>query len=412
MKTHSACSACVAARLRRPRRPGRSRPRTSPRSTGFRRPRISADGRYVAYAVRTTDWDGEQGHQRAQDHRPQWRSVEAAGAAQRREGRPEPTLVADGRWLYFISGKVGIGAGLAVERRRLGSAAADRVPDRRRGVQASRPTCIRLSLPPTSTPTAGRSPAPRSATTPRPRKRAAGSRSSPARRATSMPISRTNSFRPVSRRPRSAGRPAEALAALEGFAADVPADGDIGDVALSNDGRTALFRRAATRRSTRQRQAFSRIYAVPPMDRRAPRVLVGSAGTAVRFADPFARRDAARLSGGDRAGRHLRPDRGDADGPEDRAALAKWRPALDADLQPARLVRGRPEPARDRIGARPGPAVPRSIPPAGHVTRLSQRWHGQRVSTVRGDSTAFVRESLGSPQQLFVQQGSGPHRAS
>ena len=69
-------------------------------------PRVSPDGRYVAYNVRSTDWDGNRGVnalwvlERGATTPPRLiRDQEKSGAA--------PQWSADGRWLYFISSRSG-----------------------------------------------------------------------------------------------------------------------------------------------------------------------------------------------------------------------------------------------------------------------------------------------------------------
>src|SRR5687767_12489562 len=66
-------------------------------------PKISADGRYVAFAVRSTDWDGNRGvnalHLVDLQGDPSKPLVLASGE----KGAPSPSWSADGGWLYFLS---------------------------------------------------------------------------------------------------------------------------------------------------------------------------------------------------------------------------------------------------------------------------------------------------------------------
>src|ERR1700677_2380251 len=70
-------------------------------------PRVSPDGRLVAYSVRSTDWDANRGWNAL------WvldRSAPAAPPRLIRDHEPAPTSPrwsADGRWLYFLSSRSG-----------------------------------------------------------------------------------------------------------------------------------------------------------------------------------------------------------------------------------------------------------------------------------------------------------------
>ncbi len=70
-------------------------------------PRISPDGRFVAYSVRTTDWEANRGFNAL------WvldRSAPAAAPRLIRDHEPGPAAAhwsADGRWLYFLSSRSG-----------------------------------------------------------------------------------------------------------------------------------------------------------------------------------------------------------------------------------------------------------------------------------------------------------------
>src|SRR6476661_5747834 len=70
-------------------------------------PSISPDGRYVAYSLRTTDWEANKGVNALN-------VIDLAGNASKplvllsgEKGGASPSWSADGRWLYFISGKSG-----------------------------------------------------------------------------------------------------------------------------------------------------------------------------------------------------------------------------------------------------------------------------------------------------------------
>src|SRR5580692_11030695 len=70
-------------------------------------PHISPDGRFVAYNVRSTDWDANRGVNAL------WvLDRNAAGSPPRlirdqEKGSTEPRWSADGRWLYFLSSRSG-----------------------------------------------------------------------------------------------------------------------------------------------------------------------------------------------------------------------------------------------------------------------------------------------------------------
>ena len=70
-------------------------------------PHVSPDGRFVAYNVRSTDWEGNRGVQRGLGA-----GARAAGAEPRliRDQEKTPTAPrwsADGHWLYFLSARSG-----------------------------------------------------------------------------------------------------------------------------------------------------------------------------------------------------------------------------------------------------------------------------------------------------------------
>ena len=87
-------------------------------------PRISPDGRFVAYNVRSTDWDANRGVNAL------WvLDRNAAGSPPRlirdqEKAATEPRWSADGRWLYFLSSRSG---SIQVWRARAGDAEAKQV---------------------------------------------------------------------------------------------------------------------------------------------------------------------------------------------------------------------------------------------------------------------------------------------
>src|SRR3982750_3626097 len=71
-------------------------------------PSISPDGRYVAYAERTTDWDGNKGVNSLNVIDLQGDATKPLVLLSGEKGGPSPAWSSDGRWLYFISGKSGL----------------------------------------------------------------------------------------------------------------------------------------------------------------------------------------------------------------------------------------------------------------------------------------------------------------
>ena len=296
INAYSACSRGVVPVVRSPagRRRGRSPPRTSPRSNGFRRPafpptavtsRMRANhrlGRRTRASTRfmILDLQGD----------PAKPLVLLSGE----KGGPSPSWSPDGRWLYFISGKSGSAQVWRSTARRLGSAAADR---------PSRSTSPAFKL------------APDHAHVVRRRRRLSRLRDAGlhqgARRRESQGKGQRNRdqvgtaalFRflsrrqipgPVPRRPqpaRLAGRRKARL--VNGISLPMSRPTGISNpLPSSSDGRTVYFA-SCDPAVDPVGQAFARIYAVPADGSAPPRVLVERARHFVRLAGHFARREAA-----------------------------------------------------------------------------------------------------------------------
>ena len=369
-------------------------------------PKVSADGRYVAYVVRSTDWDANRGVNALNliDLRGDVSKPLALLSAEK--GAPSPSWSADGRWLYFLSSKSGSsqvwrstpdgsvrqqltafpidvgGFALSPYGRTL-IAAVDMYPDcatfactkardDANGKQKSSGILIK----------AGQS-------------RIWDSYEDEKR----LGIYRVDHG--------GQGAPAEAAAIVEGFAADVPADGDTTSLVVSRDGRTIYFSSSDPAVEPIGAQAFSRIYQVPLDGSRAPSVLLGRAGTA--FGSPALSPD----------GRQL-------------AYLAVTQPLLtygrtaimlmDLKSGRSREVAPRLDAALNKIAwsadgrsllvtseERGQVRLAQIDPASGQVTQLTSDGVVSAFDSARG-TTVFTRESLQSPAQLFVQQGSAPPR--
>ena len=70
-------------------------------------PAISPDGRYVAYALRSTDWDANKGVNALYVIDLKGELSKPLVMVSAEKGGPSPSWSKDGRWLYFISGKSG-----------------------------------------------------------------------------------------------------------------------------------------------------------------------------------------------------------------------------------------------------------------------------------------------------------------
>src|SRR3954469_819289 len=71
-------------------------------------PAISPDGRYVAYSLRSTDWDANKGVNALHVIDLQRNGDKPLIVLSGEKGGASPAWSADARWLYFISGKSGV----------------------------------------------------------------------------------------------------------------------------------------------------------------------------------------------------------------------------------------------------------------------------------------------------------------
>jgi len=368
-------------------------------------PAISPDGRYVAYALRTTDWDGNKGVNalnvidlRGDVSKP---LVMLSGE----KGGSSPAWSADGRWLYFISGKSGSS--------QVWRASADgsvrqqltAFPVDVGGFKLARdlrtlivvagvyPDCASLAC------TKARDDA-------NAKEKGSGieiKSGEPRWFDTYLDEKRLGLFRVDLAQP---GAPADGAPLVKGFGSDVPPDGDTDSLALTPDGRTLYFESIAPG-ADRGGQSFSKIYAVPTDGSAAPRVVAEAAGTSLT--SPALSPDGGRLAylavkapfttPGRAALMLMNLKSGEtrelAPGQDNEFAQVEW--AADGQTL---LAAG---PHRGQI------ALSRIDPANGQITTISDQGSVSGFGSAR-EAIAFVRESLESPQQLFVQERTGPAR--
>lgn len=318
-------------------------------------PAISPEGRYVAFGVRTTDWDGNKGVNALKIVDLNGDTAKPLVLLSGEKGGSGPRWSPDGRWLYFISGKSGSAQVWRSTpdgsvRQQLTSfpidvAAFRLAPDMRTMFVAADvyPNCTTVAC-----------------TKERDDAKAKGKGSGieiksgqPRWFDDYLDDKFLSLFRVDLGQP---GSPADARPIVRNFAADVPADGDIGSVAVSNDGRTVYFA-SYDPAVDPGGQAFSRIYAVPADGSGSPRELVARAGTS--FSSPALSPDGRSLA-------YLavtapaflpRPQRGDDHGFEV-GPYAGGRPDPRRGSRSAFLVGRRPHPALEPDRAGPNLAVP------------------------------------------------------
>jgi acylaminoacyl-peptidase len=197
------------------------------------------------------------------------------------------------------------------------------------------------------------------------------------------------------------GAPAEGTAIVKGFTADVPSDGDVSAVSISRDGRTVYF---ASRdpASDRGGQSFTRIYAVASDGSSPPRMLVDRAGTS--FGSPAVSPDGRQLAYLAVTGPVFTPARSAIMLMDLKSGKAREvAPGLDADFN--QLAWSADGKGLLATGQERGQSpLYRIDPVSGAIARLTIDGVVSAFDSAR-ETTAFVRETLGSPQQLFVQQG-------
>ena len=366
-------------------------------------PAISPDGRYVAYAVRTTDWDGNKGVNALHVIDLQGDPAKPLILLSGEKGGPSPAWSSDGRWLYFISGKSGSAQVWRSSpdgsiRQQLTSFPIDvagfkLAPDLRMLIVSADvyPDCPTLACTKERDEAKGKN-------------KASGieiKSGQPRWFDDYLDEKFLSLFRVDVTQP---GSPAEAAPIVRNFAADVPSDE--GTFAIARDGRTIYFdsRDPAVDPGG---QAFSRIYAAPIDGSEPPRVLVARNGTS--YNSPAVSPDGSRLAYLAVNAPFFLPARSAVMIMDLKSGRTQEvGPSLDADfVQLSWSADGRSL-LSTRI-ERGQTMLYRIDPASGAIVPISAEGTVSGFDSARG-TTAFVRENLESPQQLFVQQGSGPAR--
>ena len=368
-------------------------------------PSISPDGRYVAYALRSTDWDANNGVNSLNVIDLKGDAAKPLVVLSGEKGVASPAWSDDGRWLYFISGKSGSAqvwratADGAV-RQQLTSFPVDvagfkLAHDARTLIVVAGvyPDCGTLAC------TKARIDA---------KAKEKGSAieikgGEPRWFDSYIDETRLALFRVDLAQP---GAPSEASPIAAGFAGELPPDGDTDTLAISPDGRTLYFQ-SIEPGADRGGQSFSRLYAVPTDGSAPPRVLLASPATSL--GSPALSPDGARLAYLSVTAPAFTPGRAALMMMDLKSGRTREvAPGLDSEFN--QLAWSADGQSLLAVGPQRGQAPLYRINPAnGEVTKISGEGSVSGFDSAR-DVTVFVRESLESPQQLFVQQGSGPAR--
>jgi dipeptidyl aminopeptidase/acylaminoacyl peptidase len=368
-------------------------------------PSISPDGRYVAYALRTTDWDANKGVNALHIIDLQGDPSKPLVLLSGEKGGPSPSWSKDGRWLYFISGKSGSAQVWRARadgslRQQLTSfpvdvAAFKLAPDLHTLIVAADvyPDCPTLDC------TKSRDDA-------KAKEKGSGieiKSGEPRWFDAYVDEKRLGLFRVDVAQ---AGAPADGPAIVRGFEANVPPDGDTNELAIGNDGRTLYFG-SLEPGADRGGQSFSRIYAVPTDGSAPPRVLVERAGASI--GSLALSPDGSRLAYLARTAPAYTPGRAAVMLMDLKSGrVREVAPTLDGEFN--QLAWSADGQSLLATGEERGQTPLYRIDPAsGRLAKLSADGVVSGFDSARG-ATAFVRESLGSPQQLFVQQGAAPAR--
>ena len=365
-------------------------------------PRLSADGRFLAHAVRKTDWDANGG-------------VNALHVIDLRSATAQPLVVTssekmapaarwsdDGRWLFFLSGKSGSaqvwrvgpdGGGLRQVTALPIDVTGFRLMPGGRGILVSADVhadCATLAC----TRTRIDEQAKVKPTGVRIRKGANRFWDS------YEDERRVGLFHVPFDLP---GAPAEAPSLLRNFDADIAADDN--NVVVSRDGRTVYFtsRDPAVEAGA---DAFTWLYSVRVDGAGAPKRVAG--GPRSSIARPSLSADGRSLAFIQSNGAMWTYGRGAVMVMDLKSGRVRdLTPGLDVNISRIGWAgNGRLLATGDERGQAPLFAIDAK---SGAVTRLSAEGQVSDFDAAEG-TTAFVRESLTSPQQIFVQQGSEPAR--
>ncbi|MES2136450.1 MAG: S9 family peptidase [Pseudomonadota bacterium] len=364
-------------------------------------PSISPDGRFVAYAVRSTDWEANKGINALNIIDLRGDVTKPLVLLSGEKGPASPSWSADGRWLYFISGKSG---SAQVWRSNSDGSARQQLtafpidvsgfklaPDMRSLVAVADvyPDCATLACSKA-----------RDDAKAKEKGSAIEIKSGPSRYFDTYLDEKVLAlFRVDLSQP---GAPAEGVAVAKGFPADVPADGDPSAFAVSHDGRTIYFVSRDPAVDPDTVQAFSHIYAVPADGSAIPTILAAPAGTSLKAVtvSPDGRQLAylalnePLLTSGRTAVMVMDLKSG---------RTREITTGLDAEFN--RLAWSADGRSLLATGEERGQApLYRIDPGSGRVAKLSSEGIVSGFDSARA-TTAFVRETLGSPQQLFVQSG-------
>jgi acylaminoacyl-peptidase len=368
-------------------------------------PRISADGRHVAYNLRTTDWAGNRGLNSLL-------VVPAAGGEPLTVTRDEAAPAsarwsADGRWLWFLSSRSGS--------RQLWRIRADGAERRQMtalpldigSFQLSRDgrlAILSIDVHP-DCPTLACSKARDEENA---RNRASGQhvRSGAGRFWDGYEDERWLNLFAV--RLDGEGAPAEALPLTRGFRADIPGrpGGDESSFALGADGRTLWF---ASREPNGEPggEGDSRLYTVPADGSAAPRILLSAAGGITR---PALSPDGRRLAYLEATGSGWSYARSKIMLLDLRTGRSReLSPGFDASL--SRLAWAPDGRGLFAAGEERGHALLYAIDAAtGRETRLTTDGVVSDFDAAPG-AIVTLRESLSSPQQIYIRQPGGSDRA-
>jgi len=367
-------------------------------------PRISADGRHVAYNVRTTDWAGNRGQNSL--------VVAPAGGGEpifltREEAAPgSARWSADGRWLYFLSSRSGSrqlwrSRADGSERRQMTALPLDVAAFQ--VARDGRLAVVALDVHP-DCPTLACSKA-RDEENARSRATGVHVRSGAGRFWDGYEDERYSGLFSV--RLDGEGAPAEATALMRGFRADIPErpGGDEASFAISADARTIWF---ASREPDGEPGggAAPRLWSVPADGSAAPRILLRPEGGISR---PILSPDGRRLA-------YLEATGPGAAYTRSKVMLLDLRTGRSRELSPgfdtslSRIAWSPDGRSLLAAGEERGHAPLYSIDAAtGRETRLTTEGIVSDFDAAAG-ATVFLRESLSSPQQVFVRQDAGPER--